>query len=85
MESHPSDAHIVLDLEVGRSIRRIWLTLRYAHSHHRMRHLTPELTGRAFNVSSIQVSRMKATLFALRLNELLDVVFNCQDYANQSF
>ena len=30
------------------------------------------LTGRAFNVSSIQVWRMKALLFALRLNELLD-------------
>jgi hypothetical protein len=36
--------------------------------------LTLELTGRAFNVSSIQVLRMKAALFALRLNELLDTL-----------
>ena len=36
------------------------------------KHLTPELSGRAFNASSIQVSRMKAALFALRSNELLD-------------
>jgi hypothetical protein len=31
---------------------------------------TPELTGRAFNETSIQVLRMKAALFALRPNEL---------------
>ncbi|MBA3766173.1 MAG: hypothetical protein H0W99_04135 [Acidobacteria bacterium] len=33
--------------------------------------LTPELTGRTFNESSIQVSRMKGKLTPLRLNELL--------------
>jgi hypothetical protein len=33
--------------------------------------ITPELTRRAHNLKTIQVSRMKAMLFALRLNELL--------------
>jgi hypothetical protein len=34
--------------------------------------LTPELTGRGDTETIIQASRMKAALFALRLNELLD-------------
>src|SRR5436305_6973385 len=33
--------------------------------------ITPELTGRARTAEMRQVSRIKATLFALRLNELL--------------
>jgi hypothetical protein len=35
---------------------------------------TPELIGRAHNETSLQSSRMKATLIALRFNELLDAV-----------
>jgi hypothetical protein len=37
---------------------------------------TPKLTGRGDNLETIQVSRMKATLFALRLNELLGIGFS---------
>jgi len=36
--------------------------------------ITPELTRRAHNASSIQASRMTATLFAVGLNELLGFV-----------
>jgi len=36
--------------------------------------LTLELTGRAHNAATTQVSRMRAALFALRSNDLLAVV-----------
>jgi hypothetical protein len=39
--------------------------------------LTPELTGRADNLITTQVLRMKAALFAVGLNELLDGGFHC--------
>ena len=34
--------------------------------------LTPELTGRTFNKSSVEVLRMKAAPLRVRSNELLD-------------